>query len=107
MFKPQDQNSWQSTVDSLPDLLWDVMIIGAGPAGSMAALHLAAQGHKTLLLDKHRFPRNKTCGDGLIPDAIRCLQRAGLYEKVCQAGRQIKMATVQGRTGGLGRIFNR
>lgn len=94
MFKPQDQNSWQSTVDSLQDLLWDVMIIGAGPAGSMAALHLAAQGHKTLLLDKHRFPRNKTCGDGLIPDAIRCLQRAGLYEKVCQAGRQIKMVTV-------------
>ncbi|HWP47929.1 MAG TPA: geranylgeranyl reductase family protein [Candidatus Limnocylindrales bacterium] len=94
MLKQQDQNSWQAPVDSLPDLLWDVLVIGAGPAGSMAAIHLASQGHRTLLLDKYRFPRDKTCGDGLIPDAIRCLQRAGIYEKVCQAGRQTKMATV-------------
>ncbi len=69
------------------------MIVGAGPAGSMVALHLASQGHRVLLIDKQRFPRDKICGDGLIPDAIRCLQRAGLYEKVSKVGWKTKKIT--------------
>ena len=86
----QHQNPWQPPIDSLPDMLWEVMIVGAGPAGSMAALHLASRGHRVLLIDKQRFPRDKICGDGLIPDAIRCLQRAGLYEKVSEVGWKTK-----------------
>lgn len=72
----------QQQISSLPDKLWDVLIVGAGPAGSTAAIHLASEGHSVLLTDKERFPREKVCGDGLINDALRCLQRVGLLETV-------------------------
>ena len=45
---------------------FDVIIVGAGPAGSIAAKHLAAGKLNVLLLDKSKFPRNKPCGGGLI-----------------------------------------
>jgi len=72
----------QITAAAVPDRLWDVVIAGAGPAGAMAALHLASAGHSVLLLDKFLFPREKICGDGLIADAMTCLRRAGLDETV-------------------------
>jgi menaquinone-9 beta-reductase len=72
----------QMEASALPDRLWDVAIAGAGPAGAMAALHLATAGHSVLLLDKSAFPREKVCGDGLIADAMACLRRAGLDETV-------------------------
>jgi len=46
---------------------FDVAIIGAGPAGSSAAIHLATKGYSVALLDKERFPREKLCGDFLNP----------------------------------------
>lgn len=49
----------------------DVIVVGAGPAGSAAAAHLARAGHDVLLLDRARFPRPKVCGDGLTPRAVR------------------------------------
>lgn len=64
------------------DELHDVAIAGAGPAGSMAALHLARRGRRVLLLDRHPFPRDKVCGDALIADAVRCLERAGVADDV-------------------------
>lgn len=60
----------------------DVLVIGAGPAGSSAALRLAAAGRDVLLLDRHHFPRDKACGDALMPDAVAALRRAGLYDRV-------------------------
>lgn len=60
----------------------------------MAALHLAARGHRTLLLDKDAFPRDKVCGDGLIADSVRCLTRAGLYEEVRMRSRKSDLGTV-------------
>ena len=65
---------------------WDVVVIGAGPAGSTAARILAARGHAVLLVDRSAFPRDKVCGDGLIADALGCLRRAGLYETVVRQG---------------------
>jgi geranylgeranyl reductase family protein len=46
---------------------FDVAIIGAGPAGSSAAIHLARKGYSVALLDKEQFPREKLCGDFLNP----------------------------------------
>jgi geranylgeranyl reductase family protein len=65
---------------------WDTVIVGAGPAGAIAALHLAGGGRRVTVLDRHVFPRDKVCGDGLIPDALRCLERAGLRERVTAHG---------------------
>ncbi|MDR0432598.1 MAG: FAD-dependent oxidoreductase, partial [Bifidobacteriaceae bacterium] len=49
----------------------DVVIVGAGPAGAAAAAYLAEAGIDVLLLDKATFPRDKVCGDGLTPRAVR------------------------------------
>jgi geranylgeranyl reductase family protein len=49
----------------------DVIVVGAGPAGSAAAHYLAATGAEVLLLEKATFPRDKVCGDGLTPRAVR------------------------------------
>jgi geranylgeranyl reductase family protein len=68
---------------------WDVAIVGAGPAGTTAAHLLAKEGHAVLLLDRARFPRDKACGDALIPDALNSLRRLGLYEKVRQVAQQL------------------
>ena len=51
----------------------DVLVVGAGPAGAAAAFWLAERGHSVLAVDKKVFPREKTCGDGLTPRAVRQL----------------------------------
>lgn len=56
----------------------DVIVVGAGPAGSSAAFHLARAGVDVLLLEKARFPREKVCGDGLTPRAVHQLIRMGV-----------------------------
>ncbi|WP_248580306.1 geranylgeranyl reductase family protein [Nocardioides sp. InS609-2] len=63
--------------ETLP-LRTDVLVVGAGPAGSAAAAWSARAGLDTLLLDAAVFPRDKTCGDGLTPRAIGELERLGL-----------------------------
>jgi geranylgeranyl reductase family protein len=60
----------------------DVLIIGAGPAGSACAATLAGAGLSVCLIDQHDFPREKVCGDGLIPDAHAALTRLGLLDTV-------------------------
>lgn len=56
----------------------DVIVVGAGPGGSAAAYHLARHGIRVLLLEKTEFPREKVCGDGLTPRAVRQLVRMGI-----------------------------
>ncbi len=58
----------------------DLLVVGAGPAGSAAAAWAARAGWDTLLVDAAVFPRDKTCGDGLTPRAIGELQRLGLED---------------------------
>jgi len=60
----------------------DVLVIGAGPAGSACAQWLARAGLQVLLADQYAFPRDKVCGDGLIPDAHRALRRLGVLDEV-------------------------
>ena len=56
----------------------DVIIVGAGPAGSAAAYYLATAGLDVLVLEKTRFPREKVCGDGLTPRAVKALTTMGV-----------------------------
>ena len=56
----------------------DVIVVGAGPAGSAAAYYCASAGLNVLLLDKAAFPRDKVCGDGLTPRAVKELVAMGL-----------------------------
>jgi len=61
---------------------YQVIVVGAGPAGSATAYHLARAGVQTLLMDKSPFPRDKVCGDCLSPRAQHYLARMGLLERV-------------------------
>jgi menaquinone-9 beta-reductase len=56
----------------------DVIVVGAGPAGSTTAFYLARAGLRVLLLEKTSFPREKVCGDGLTPRAVRELIAMGV-----------------------------
>ena len=56
----------------------DVVVVGAGPGGSTAAYHLAKAGVDVLLLEKSEFPREKVCGDGLTPRAVKQLVAMGI-----------------------------
>jgi geranylgeranyl reductase family protein len=67
-------------VTSSAALRTDLLVVGAGPAGSAAAAWAARAGWDTLLVDAAVFPRDKTCGDGLTPRAIGELQRLGLED---------------------------
>jgi len=69
---------------TLPDRVWDAAVVGAGPA----------RGYHALLLDREAFPREKVCGDGLLPDALVALDRLGLREAVARAGRTWAVVSV-------------
>ncbi len=56
----------------------DVIVVGAGPAGSSTAYYLAQAGLDVLLLEKTAFPREKVCGDGLTPRAVKALAKMGI-----------------------------
>src|SRR6266496_297564 len=64
----------------------DVAIVGAGPGGSATAHFLAQRGLDVLLLDRSEFPRDKTCGDGLTPRALRVLDQMGILADVSEHG---------------------
>jgi menaquinone-9 beta-reductase len=74
-------------LDLLPERC-DAIVVGAGPAGSAVAQMLAHGGRDVVLVDAHAFPRDKVCGDGLIPDAHRALARLGVLDAVMAEARQ-------------------
>lgn len=67
----------------------DVVVIGAGPAGSVAATMLADRGLEVLVLEAAEFPRF-SIGESLLPQVTQCLSKAGMLEPVSQAGFQYK-----------------
>jgi geranylgeranyl reductase family protein len=78
----------------------DVVVVGSGPAGSACAWSLARQGLQVLLVDQQAFPRDKACGDGLIPDALVALDRLGVLDEVLQQARQVPHVRCVGPRGG-------
>ena len=77
----------------------DVLIVGAGPAGSVAAAVLARAGARVLLVDRASFPRDKLCGDSLNPGALALLRRLALATTVERDGLAIDGMTVTGEGG--------
>jgi len=77
-----------------------VLVVGAGPAGSAAARTLASAGIDVLLADQHVFPRDKVCGDGLIPDAHHAMKKLGVLDEVMARSQR---AGFVGCIGPLGR----
>ena len=65
-----------------------VIIVGAGPAGSVLATLLAQRSIESLLLDRATFPREKICGDYLSPGTLRLLDQLDLLTRVREAGAQ-------------------
>ena len=64
----------------------DVLVAGAGPAGSATATLLARAGHCVLLVDRAAFPRDKACSEYMSPEAVRILDRLGVVESLEAAG---------------------
>src|SRR5260221_1847458 len=56
----------------------DVVVVGAGPAGTAAAITAVEHGLSVVCVDKAQFPRDKTCGDGLTANALRLIERLGV-----------------------------
>jgi 2-polyprenyl-6-methoxyphenol hydroxylase-like FAD-dependent oxidoreductase len=64
----------------------EVVVVGAGVAGTATALGLAARGHEVVLLDRAAFPREKPCGEGLMPHGVAALGRLGLGDLPARIG---------------------
>jgi geranylgeranyl reductase family protein len=64
--------------------LVDVLVVGAGPAGSTAAYWLAQQGHRVTVVERREFPRSKACGDVLSPRAVQQLHDMGLAQQCAE-----------------------
>ena len=77
----------------------DVLVIGAGPAGSAAAITLARLGMKVTIIDQHDFPRDKICGDGLISDSLKALEVLGVLDTVLQRANQVRGLACHGPSG--------
>lgn len=75
------------------------LVIGAGPAGCAAALTLRRAGVEVILADRNDFPRDKVCGDALIPDSLAALERLGLKDSAAAAGRQCRTLHIHAPDG--------
>ena len=79
--------------------LHDVVVVGAGPSGAACAHWLAEAGHDVVMLEKKRFPREKTCGDGLTPRAVKQLDDMGLGAQLADHHRFVGLRSIAfGRT---------
>jgi flavin-dependent dehydrogenase len=78
----------------------DILIIGAGPAGSVAAAFLRQQGREVLVLEKQQFPRF-SIGESLLPQSMAYIEKAGMLRAVVEAGFQYKNGAAFAHRGKL------
>ncbi len=76
------------------DRIHDVVVVGAGPAGASCAYWLAEAGWDVAVVEKKHFPREKTCGDGLTPRAVRQLADMGLEGALAGAHRYVGLRSL-------------
>lgn len=81
-------------------MTYDVIVVGGGPAGAAAGWRAATAGARVLICDKARFPRDKPCGDGLTPRAVRSIAELGLENELKKFNRVSKL-----RVNGAGRTL--
>ncbi len=66
--------------------IYDVIIVGAGPAGLSAAITLSELKHRVLIIDQETFPRDKVCGDGLTEESIEVVKELGCLDDIVKEG---------------------
>jgi geranylgeranyl reductase family protein len=67
------------------NIIYDCIVVGAGPGGSTAASFLSKRGRRVLLIDKEKFPRDKTCGDAISGKSLSVLEELGLVDEIEKA----------------------
>ncbi len=80
-------------------LVADVVVVGGGPAGAAAAITLARAGRDVVVIDRARFPRDKTCGDGLTAGALRLLEGLGLEPASVPSWQRVDDVVVRSPSG--------
>jgi flavin-dependent dehydrogenase len=70
------------TAERLDGSTYDVVVVGGGPAGLAAAIVAAEQDASVLVLEQRAFPPDKACGEGLLPPAVRALERLGVLAEI-------------------------
>jgi flavin-dependent dehydrogenase len=83
----------------------DAIVVGAGPAGCVAAIALARAGVRVRLIDRARFPRRKLCGDTVNPGARAVLARLGLEADALRGGLPIRGMTLTGASVSLTGLY--
>src|SRR5258706_7431649 len=77
--------------------MYDVLVMGGGPAGAACAIHLARAGRSVAVLEKARFPRGKVCGEFIAPSGVEELRTLGIDPH----GREIERLALWTETGTL------
>jgi len=78
--------------------IFDIAVVGSGPAGSVAAYAAATRGLRVALIDRQAFPRDKPCGDGIGPGAVHIAQELGL-DDIFSDGKPVHKIRVMGPDG--------
>jgi menaquinone-9 beta-reductase len=78
---------------------YDAVVVGAGPAGSATAYHLARNGRDVLLVERYAFPRDKACGDGVTRTSVELLAEMGVVEQLVgqQVVRGVRVVSERGK----------